>query len=277
MAWITQTVTVRNTRLMVDMSSERGVPVLLLHGIPGWRGTWHTAGRLLSDTHRVVIPDLPGFGESASLPGQNHATEYAAAMFEMLDRLDISDVHVSGFDFGGPIAVSMYRMQPRRIKTLTLLATNTFTDTPIPAMLQVARVRYLGEAVFNLLMSKLGLTMMWFPAVKRRGNFPLAKYRAALRFDTGIRSTRQIFLNSLRHLDTLYRPIEDALHTIAVPALVIWGDSDPFFPVEIGRRTAAAMPRATYLQLSDCGHFLPEECPRAVAEAITDLIGADMS
>ena len=272
MAWITQTVTVRGTRLTVDVSSESGIPVLLLHGIPGWRGTWHAAGCLLAKTHRVVIPDLAGFGESAGLPGQSHAAAHAETMLEMLDRLAIGEVHVCGFDFGGPVAVSMYRVDPRKIKTLTLLATNTFTDTPIPAPLRMARIPYLGDAVFRLMMGKLGLTMMWFQAVKRRDAFPLSQYRSALRFDTGLRSTRRIFVNSLRHLESLYRPIEQTLPSITIPALVVWGDSDPFFPLAIGRRTAAAMPRARFLALPDCGHFVPEEDPQAVADAVAELI-----
>jgi pimeloyl-ACP methyl ester carboxylesterase len=70
----------------------------------------------------------------------------------------------------------------------------------------------------------------------------------------------------------LYRPIEDTLPSITAPVLVVWGDSDPFFTVDIGRRTAAAIPRATFLQLPNCGHFVPEECPHEVADAITDLI-----
>ena len=160
MGWITHSITVRNTQLTVDVSSEGGTPVLLLHGIPGWRGTWHAAGQLLAQAHRVVIPDLAGFGESAPLPGHSHAREQAEIMFDMLDRLRIGEVNVAGFDFGGPVAIWMYRINPRRIRTLTLLATNTFTDTPIPAPLRVARVPYLGEAVFRLMMGKLGLAMM---------------------------------------------------------------------------------------------------------------------
>jgi pimeloyl-ACP methyl ester carboxylesterase len=72
----------------------------------------------------------------------------------------------------------------------------------------------------------------------------------------------------------LYRAIEDTLPSITVPALVVWGDADPFFPIEIGRRTAAAIPRATFLQLSNCGLFVPEECPREVANGMTELMAA---
>lgn len=272
MDWLTQTVTVGTTRITVDIAPGPGTPLLLLHGIPGWRGTWHAAGSLLARRHHVIAPDLAGFGESDSPRTPMHALEHASAMFEMLDQLGVSDVHVAGFDFGGPIAVSMIRLQPKRVKTLTLLATNVFTDTPIPAPLKIARVPLLGEAAFRLMMGKLGLTMMWYQAVRNRAAFPLADYRRALRFTRGLASTRQVFVHSLRHLDTLYRPIEDALPSISVPTLVIWGDADPFFPPSIGRRTANAIPAAGLLQLSQCGHFVPGEYPELVADAIASLM-----
>lgn len=225
--WITHQVRIQHTRLVVDVSPGSGPPLLLLHGIPGWRGTWHAAGDLLAKDHRVIIPDLAGFGESDSPPQVMHAAEHAEMIFALLDRLGCHDVHVCGFDFGGPIAVSMRRLQRARIRTLTLLATNTLADTAIPPPLQIARVPYLGEAAFRLMMGKLGLTAMWFAAVKRRSAFPLSKYRAGLRSADGLRSTRQVFVRSLRELARLYKPIEDALASVTAPALVIWGDSDP--------------------------------------------------
>ena len=270
--WTTHTVTITPARWRVDTSAGAGTPILLLHGIPGWRGTWHAAGALLAQHHPVIVPDLLGFGESGSPPRPMHAAEHAAAILRMLDRLQIEAVHLAGFDFGGPIAVSMVRVAPARIRSLTLLATNVFTDTPIPPPLRIARVRGLGEVAFRLMMGKVGLTMMWFAAVKQRDAFPLNRYRSTLRFHEGLKSTRQVFVNSLRNLESLYRPIEDTLPSISVPTAVIWGDSDPFFPLAVGQRTARMIPGAVFLPIAGCGHFIPEEHPQAVAHAIEQLI-----
>lgn len=271
--WSTRTVTIAGRRVRFDISPGTGTPILLLHGIPGWRGTWHPAGARLAATHRVIIPDLPGFGESDPPRAPMHAREHAALLLQLLDHLDIAAAHVCGFDFGGPIAVWMIRLAPLRVTTLTLLSANTFTDTPVPAPLRIARVPYLGEAAFRLLMGKTGLTLMWFPAVVQRATFPISRYRRMLDFATGVRTTRQVFVDSLRRLDTLYRPIEDALPMITVPTSVIWGDSDPFFSLAIGRRVAQAIPGATFVPIARCGHFVPCEHPDRVAEAITLVAG----
>jgi pimeloyl-ACP methyl ester carboxylesterase len=62
--------------------------------------------------------------------------------------------------------------------------------------------------------------------------------------------------------------VAETLATVRVPALIGWGDRDPFFPVEVGRRTADLVQGARFQLYEGAGHFLPEERP---AELATDL------
>ncbi len=57
----------------------------------------------------------------------------------------------------------MYQAQPARFRSLTLVATNAFTDTPVPLGLNVARVPVAGEAIFSALCSRAGLAVLWLP------------------------------------------------------------------------------------------------------------------
>lgn len=271
--WQTLKTTVNGLEMTFDRAGKKDHPtVLLLHGIPGWRGTWHAAGAILAQSCNVIVPDLLGFGNSAEPAKGCHAEGQASALAALLDSLDLKSVHVAGFDYGGPVALCLLRRHPKRIETLTLLATNAFRDTPIPPPLKIAKVPMLGEAAFRVIMGKTGLSMMWFAAVRDKKAFPRDRYRQALEFPAGVRWTRQIFINSLRHLDALYRPIEESLSSITVPTTVIWGDADPFFPVSVGKRTTAAIPGARYLEFTQCGHFVPEEQPSQVASAISQSI-----
>ena len=81
------------------------------------------------------------------------------------------------------------------------------------------------------------------------------------------------FARSLTDLTVLYRPVEHHLRTLSVPAFVAWGDRDPFFPLDQGRRTADALGVPLH-HYADAGHFLPHERPAQVAAAITALVGA---
>lgn len=274
--WNTIETTVSGRRVVADRLGT-GLSVLLIHGIPGWRGTWHATGSILSGSHDVVVPDLLGFGSSDAPAGDGHAAEQAQALQQLVDALDIDRVHVAGFDFGGPVAVSLLRRIPDRIASLTLIATNVFVDTPIPLPLKIARCRGLGDAAFRVFMGRAGLSMMWVAAVRNRRAFPFSRYRQALASPSDVRSTRAIFLNSLRNLESLYAPIQATLPDVGVPTSVIWGDADPFFPTDVGRRTAAAIPGAGYVELARCGHFVPEEYPDATARIIAATVRTALS
>jgi pimeloyl-ACP methyl ester carboxylesterase len=256
----------------VDDFAATGPPILLLHGIPGWRGIWRNAARHLAADCRVIAPDLLGFGESSEPSGEFHASGQADMVVQLIRQLGCGPVHLVGFDFGGPIAVLVYRQAPELVSSLMLAATNVFTDTPIPVPLRLVRTRCVGDFFARVLFSRTGLAMMWLAAVKRKDGFRFAEYRGLLHFPQGITWTRRVFQSSLRHLSELYAPVQATLTTVQVPCAVIWGEGDPFFPIAIGERTASRIPGATLVRLPGCGHFLPEEDPAAFAEAVMALV-----
>jgi len=107
---------------------------LLLHGLPGSGAGWGPVADVLSASHHVIVPDLLGFGASdrpASLE-ELHATAQAGAVAGLLDELDTGPVVIAAHDFGGPVALALHARRPALVAALALLATNTFTDTPIP-------------------------------------------------------------------------------------------------------------------------------------------------
>lgn len=259
--------------VMTDVFGNPTAPrVLLLHGIPGWRGTWRgVAQRLAADAH-VVAPDLLGFGESSELNGDFHASAQAEMVVALIRQLGGRPVHLVGFDFGGPAAVLAYGRAPELVASLTLAATNVFTDTEIPLALHLVRPPLVGDLFARALFGRLGLSMMWLTAVAQRKRFGFARYREMLRFAQGIRSTRRVFQASLRNLRSLYAPVQATVASISVPCTVIWGDRDPFFSLAVGERTASEIPGATLVRLPGCGHFLPEEDPDGFAQAVATLI-----
>lgn len=256
--------------LAYDDYGEAGPTVVLLHGIPGSRKTFAAVGERLARSCRVVVPDLLGFGESPDAPAHYHAAEHAEAVARLLGRLGVGEVHLVGFDFGGPTAIRLAAALGSRARSLTVAATNMFPDTPIPPPLRLASVPLLGWLFFRLAFGGLGLTAMWLAAVADRAAFPLSRYRATLRGNAA-RTTRRIFLRSMRDLPGLYGEVERVGEGLGVPALVLWGDRDPFFPTAVAERTARAL-GAELRILEGCGHFVPEERPAETADAIAALI-----
>jgi pimeloyl-ACP methyl ester carboxylesterase len=256
--------------LCYDRAGAHGPLVVALHGVPGSHATFSEVTRRLAAEHRVIAPDLRGFGGSPPAPPHFHAAEHAEEVVRLLAELGETEVHLVGFDFGGPTAVHVARRLGRRVRSLTLAATNLFPDTPIPLLLRLARVPLVGQLFFQLAFGRLGLLAMWWAAVADRAAFPFRRYRATLRGEA-VATTRRIFFASMRDLPGLYGAVAQAARALGLPALVLWGDRDPFFPVEVGERTASAL-GAELRVLPGCGHFVPEERPAEVAGAIASLI-----
>jgi pimeloyl-ACP methyl ester carboxylesterase len=62
------------------------------------------------------------------------------------------------------------------------------------------------------------------------------------------------------------------LGEITIPTSVIWGAHDSFLPVKIGRRLAAAIPGATLTVVPHARHFVPEDAPRPLTDALAALL-----
>ena len=248
-----------------------GASVVLLHGIPGSAASWTAVAADLAADHDVIVPDLLGFGASdrPTAVDDLHARGQATALRALLDDQHLDAVSVIGHDFGGPVAITLAATAPDRINAIGLLATNVFTDTPIPFPLSSINWPLLGTISRRLLFSTPAQAMMLRQGVGK----------GAERLDPAIhlgdraqrRATATIFGESLTHLDELYRPIEDYLPQISVPRFVAWGDDDPFFPIAQGQRVADALNTGLHT-LAGAGHYLPHERPTEVADLIRSLV-----
>lgn len=247
-----------------------GWPVVLLHGIPGSAHSWRAAADRLVDDFDVIVPDLLGFGASdqpEDLDGL-HAIAQASALDDLIDELGVGPATVVGHDFGGPVALSLAARRPEAVTALGLLATNTFTDTPIPFPLSAATWPLVGPLVARAVFSSPSLRMMLRQGVGPGASAPDPATHLGERAQR--RAIATIFHGSLVHLAELYGPIEEELQRTSVPTLVGWGDHDPFFPVAQGERTAQTL--GTTLRVYEgAGHFLPHERPAEVAADITAL------
>ena len=105
-----------------------GEPVLLLHG---WPQTWHEWRKvipLLTGRYQLIIPDLPGLGDSSQPAGGYDKKSIAADLREMCERLQLGRFHLVGHDWGGPSAFALACAVPELIRTLTIL------DVTIPGI-----------------------------------------------------------------------------------------------------------------------------------------------
>ena len=106
-----------------------GLPVVLLHGYPFNRSLWSEQVSALSNSCRVITPDLRGLGESDSRPGAATMNRMAEDVGQLLDHLRISQAVIGGLSMGGYVALAFYKQFPSRVRALVLADTRAQADT----------------------------------------------------------------------------------------------------------------------------------------------------
>jgi esterase len=97
-----------------------GPPLLILHGLFGISDNWMTIGKVLSDTHRVIIPDLRNHGRSP------HAEAFGFIpmcddLLELLEELNLLKVSLMGHSMGGKLAMHFAMHYPEMVDKLVVV------------------------------------------------------------------------------------------------------------------------------------------------------------
>ena len=238
----------------VDVSVSEygeGRPFLLLHG-GGEPDTVARFGDTLAAAEhvRVLIPVHPGFGGTPR-PGALHSVRGLAMLYvALLDQLGLDDPTVVGNSIGGWIAAEIAILNSPRVSRAILI--------------DAAGLEVPGHPVadfFSLTMDQVFELSFHNPPFRID---PATLPPAAQAVAAGNRAALAAYAGTAMTDPTL----GERLHDVAVPTLVIWGDSDRMVDSEYGRAFAAAIPTARFELLRDTGHLPQVETPGQLLEAI---------
>src|ERR1700736_1335424 len=105
----------RTAEGMVYESRGTGRPVVLVHGWCLSGQIWIYLGEQLARNHRVICPDLPGFGRSDDLAGPYDFARHADSISALLEELDLHDAVMLGFAYGAGVVMTAAARDPTRI------------------------------------------------------------------------------------------------------------------------------------------------------------------
>jgi len=255
-----------------------GPTLVLLHGLPGSAHSWARAATLLAAQYDVILPDLGGFGASDELHEERYLDHelyldaHADAVHRLLDELDVTTLFLGGHDFGGAVALALYRLFPDlSMRGLVLSASFLVPDASLPLPLRLAETPVVGPMGLWLATgTRLGLNLLYRLAVQNRGTFRRADFKRHLT-PSALRQTHRLFRHRLTGYTPPHADTAALLSRLDVPTLALWGDSDPFCPVHAARRLVRALPNASLSIFEDTGHFVPEERPEMTAWHIDDF------
>jgi pimeloyl-ACP methyl ester carboxylesterase len=252
-------------------SRGAGEPVVFVHGFATSGHLWSDVVSLMPPGHRLIVLDLLGHGRSDP-PAARSLTLHAHAerIVALLDALGIRVACIVGHGLGGGIAQSLAVHWPQRVSRLALAASVGFGLWPTRDV-TLARVtlpvtRYLPPA-WLLSMVRAELERGYDDAT--RATHSIDKYVRPFNTVEG----RAALVRHIAALDARETAaLGPRLRDVAVPAAVLCGADDPFLPQSIGRKLAESIPDATLDVIPGARHFLPEDAPRQVADALTTLL-----
>src|SRR3984885_11770479 len=96
----------------------RGEALLLIHGLGCSGADWAFQVSALERRFRVIVPDLPGSGHSPPPRDEYTIAGFAAALWKLMDHLQISRPNIVGFSLGGAVALEMVTMRPSCVPRL---------------------------------------------------------------------------------------------------------------------------------------------------------------
>ncbi|BBE19771.1 beta-ketoadipate enol-lactone hydrolase [Aquipluma nitroreducens] len=196
-----------------------GKPLLLLHGFGGCSQNWHPFIDKLSEHFRLIVADLRGHGYSTNPENKFTHREAANDMFLLLEKLGINQFSAMGMSTGAMTLLHMATSQPSRIDSMVLISTTSHFPDQARAIMR--------RASFD--------TMP--PEVRKM-------YReCAKRGDEQIRQLISQF-NALHKNNDDMNFDAQSLSTITARTLIVHGDRDHFFPVEIPVSIYRSIPNA---------------------------------
>jgi pimeloyl-ACP methyl ester carboxylesterase len=266
-------------RLYYYAAGTRGVgePLLLIHGFATSSHLWTRVVPLLPPGHRIVVPDLLGFGRSelrhqdvaaTDLGISGHATRGA----QLLDALQIDRICVVGHGWGAAIAVAMSARQPQRVSRMCLINAVTAASWPQG---EARRVRAAMPLLYCLPSGMLlGLTRRKLASAYRDTPGPAQTATQYLRPFRGALGRRTL-LAHLRSLTVSPDSTNMGTPRASRPTAIVWGAHDPLLPMPMARRLQASIQGST-LDVVAGGHFSPEESPEQVATVLARLLHAQL-
>jgi pimeloyl-ACP methyl ester carboxylesterase len=250
-----------------------GAPILLIHGWIGSAENFHKWLPALDGRRRMIIPDLPGFGETAPLDGPHSIAALAEFLDQFTTAIGLELYDLGGLCLGATVALELARRDPGRVRQLVL-------HTPIYSRRAVSR-SFRIQASFFMNPIVYGIAV---PIARNRRVSDLYKrylvegpdvdaFDAAVNFENQMRANPRAAREWLR--DALAQDFEAWLHSWEQPVLMVVAADDTLLDHDAMQRLTEAMQTAEVVMVPDAGHGWTDALVKAQVAAISGFLAPD--
>jgi pimeloyl-ACP methyl ester carboxylesterase len=232
-----------------------GAPLLLLHGLGVSVETWSQNVEALARQFRVIAADIPGYGKSTRPASSFYSLEHAGTfMGHLIDALGLPKVSLAGNSMGGMLSIQFALMYPERVDKLILVGSaglgceitwpmRMLTIWPIGELLMRPRRLLVEYAAKSLLVHEDLITDAFLDKMYQLYSIPGTSEATLQTLRVGV---------DVRGQSAAFPP--DALHRIAAPTWVVWGERDNLFPVRHAEAALHSIPDCRAVVLREAGH-----------------------
>jgi pimeloyl-ACP methyl ester carboxylesterase len=219
--------TINGVQLYFEVAGN-GEPLVLLHGFSGSSQDWMPLATEWGPEFQLIVPDLPGHGRSSVLSKPFRHEEAASDMLELLNHLGIGSCKGVGVSGGGNVLLHMATKQPERVKAMVLVSATPY----FPTQARTIMSQYADS-----------LPEQQWEVLRKRHPGGDAQIKALL-------ASTKSFATS--YDDMNFTP--PYLSTIQARTLIVQGDRDPLYPVEISVEMARAIRQSSLWIVPNAGH-----------------------
>jgi abhydrolase domain-containing protein 6 len=255
----------------VYLEGGKGEPILFIHGFGADKDRWGPFLREFSGSYRLVVPDLPGFGENSGVPSASYDIEsQVKRLNRFVEKIGLAEFHLVGISMGGYIAAYYAGEYPKKVKSLALMD-SAGVRSRIPSYFWQSYKKdgkvvflYKTPQEFDEFMSVLFYRPPWVPG---RLKAYLAQ-KGAYQHDF-----RKKVLEDMARCG-LYL-LEDRLQKIRAKTLIIWGANDRIMHVSSVEKFERGLKNSRTVIIDKCGHVpyfeKPGETRRAYGDFLSNL------
>src|SRR4051794_14060772 len=241
--------------------------VLCLHGYPESSYMWRHLLEAVADAGwQAVAPDLPGYGDSP-YAGDGSWRAHVEAVDAFHREQELGEVVLVVHDWGGLIGLRWACEHPDLVRGMVISNTGFFPDGKWHGMADALRTPGQGEELVDGL-NREGFGGMLRAVVPGVDDRTLDEYFKAYATPESRRGQLELYRSGEFSEIAAYD-----LASVGAPALILWGEDDPFAPVAGAHRFVAELPDTELAILEGRGHFVFDEAPAEAAAAVAGFLG----
>lgn len=247
-----------------------GEDLLLVHGFPENLQTWNEIAPLLANHYRIWAPDLKGSGNTEADTGDYSQKGMADFLAAFMDEVGVQTAYVVGHDIGLGIELALALHHPERVKKFIGGSGSIYPQSNVSWILKMLLKKPWGDITTNYFLPA-AFRISYAIGINKQYKMPVEVYNAI--FQTANTASYKIYgLKTIRDYYNYKKVLAADIGKITTPALIFWGEADPFVPVWEAEQLVRDLPNAQLNIIKGGKHFTTHEDTQQFVKLVTTFL-----